>query len=181
MKARVMVAGLAAAGLLALAGCGSSPQVAAYVGGPTHAVNTQVALADVDRVAAAIAETTSDADDTGAGFATAVMQIKVQAAVVEQVAKEKAITVTDAQRDAFYASQELYPSLAQNPDTRDFMVSFANTATVLGDEAAAMAFGELMAKTPVRVNPRFGVWDDATGGLAEGRSGSLSELAPAKG
>ena len=181
MKARVMVAGLATAGLLALTGCGSNPQVAAYVGGPGSAVNMTVAQADVDRIATAIAGATSDAYDTGASFATAVMSIKVQAAVVDQVAKDKAITVTDAQREAFYATQELYPVLAKDPVTHDFMVSYANTATVLSDKAAATAFADLMAKTPVRVNPRFGVWDDKVGSLVEGSTGSLSEAAPTKG
>jgi hypothetical protein len=118
---------------------------------------------------------------TGVSFSSAVMQILVQSAVVAQVAKDKAITVTDAQRDAFYASQELYPPLVQNPATRGFMVSYANTATILSDQAAAAAYSELMAKTPVRVNPRFGVWDDTKGSLVDGSSGSLSEAAPAKG
>lgn len=181
MKARVMVAGLATAGLLALAGCGSSPLVAAYVGGPDSPVNVQIPQADVDRVATAIAAATTDAYDTGVSFSSAVMQIKVQSAVVDQVAKEKAITVTDAQREAFYASQELYPALAKDPATRDFMVSYANTATILSDQAAAKAYTELMAKTTVRVNPRFGVWDDTKGSLVDGSSGSLSELAPTKG
>ncbi|HSK34707.1 MAG TPA: hypothetical protein VK903_14600 [Propionicimonas sp.] len=181
MKARVMVAGLATAGLLALTGCGGSPLVAAYVGGPGNAVNVQVTQAEVDQVASAIAGTTSDEYDTGVSFAAAVMQIKVQSAVVAQVAKDKAITVTDEQRNAFYASQELYAPLAQNPATRDFMISYANTATILSDEAAATAFGELMAKTPIRVNPRFGVWDDTTGSLVDGSSGSLSEAATPKG
>ena len=181
MKARVMVAGLATAGLLALAGCGGNPQVAAYVGGPGDPVNVQISQAEVDRIATAIAGATSDAYDTGVSFSAAVMQIKVQAAVVEQVAKDKEITVTDAQREAFYASQELYPVLAKDPVAHDFMVSYANTATVLNDKAAATAFTDLMAKTPVRVNPRFGVWDDKVGSLVEGSSGSLSEAAPAKG
>ncbi len=181
MKARVMVAALATAGLLALAGCGSNPQVAAYVGGPGSSVDVTVSQAEVDRVAAAIAGATSDAYDTGASFSTAVMSIKVQSAVVDRIAKDKAITVTDAQREAFYATQELYPVLAKDPVTHDFMVSYANTATVLSDKTAATAFAELMAKTPVRVNPRFGVWDDKVGSLVEGSTGSLSEAAPTKG
>jgi len=181
MKARVMVAGLVMAGLLALAGCGGNPQVAAYIGGSGNAVNVQVTQAEVDRIASAIAGTTSDAYDTGVSFGTAVMQIMVQSAVVAQVAKDKAITVTDAQRDTFYATQDLYPELAKNPVTHDFMVSYANTATVLADKAAATAYTELMAKTPVRVNPRFGVWDDTKGSLIDGSSGSLSEAAPTKG
>ncbi|HEY3408519.1 MAG TPA: hypothetical protein VGK53_10160, partial [Propionicimonas sp.] len=112
MKARVMVAALATAGLLVLTGCGSNPQVAAYVGGPDSAVNVTVSQAEVDRIATAIAGATSDAYDTGASFAPAVVSIKVQSAVVDQIAKDKAITVTDAQREAFYATQALYPVLA---------------------------------------------------------------------
>jgi hypothetical protein len=181
MKARVMVAALATAGLLALTGCGSSPQVAAYVGGPGSAVNLTVPQSEVEAIANEIAATTSDAYDTGASFTANVMQIMVQSEIAGQVAKDKAITVTDAQREAFYATVDLYPALAKNPVTADFMVNFANASTVLQDQAAATAFSDLLAKTPVRVNPRFGVWDDTKHSLVDGSTGSLSEAAPPKG
>ncbi len=131
MKARVMVAALATAGLLALTGCGSNPQVAAYVGGPGSAVNMTVTQSEVDTIANEIAATTSDAYDTGASFAANVMQIMVQSEIAAKVAKDKAITVTDAQRDAFYATVDLYPALAKNPVTSGFMVRFADASTVL--------------------------------------------------
>jgi len=181
MKARVMVAALATAGLLALTGCGSNPQVAAYVGGPDSAVNLTVTQSEVDSISNEIAATTSDAYDTGASFAANVMQIMVQSEIAAKVAKDKAITVTDAQRETFYATVELYPALAKNPVTAGFMVRFADASTVLTDQAAATAFSDLLAKTPVRVNPRFGVWDDTKHGLVEGSTGSLSEAAPTKG
>ncbi|HEX5334250.1 MAG TPA: hypothetical protein VFW55_00120 [Propionicimonas sp.] len=181
MKARVMVAALATAGLLALTGCGSNPQVAAYVGGPDSAVNLTVTQSEVDTIANEIAATTSDAYDTGASFAANVMQIMVQSEIAGVVAKDKGITVTDAQRDTFYATVELYPALAKNPVTAGFMVRFADASTILTDQAAATAFSDLLAKTPVRVNPRFGVWDDTKHGLVDGSTGSLSEAAPTKG
>jgi len=105
----------------------------------------------------------------------------VQSEIAGVVAKDKGITVTDAQRDTFYATVELYPALAKNPVTAGFMVRFADASTILTDQAAATAFSDLLAKTPVRVNPRFGVWDDTKHGLVDGSTGSLSEAAPTKG
>ena len=179
-KARVWVIALAATGLLALAGCGGNPQVAAYVGGPTSPIDVQVSQAKVETIAKAIAATTTDAYDTAVTFTAPVMQILVQAALVQKVATDAKITVTDAQRETFYASAELYPQLVKNPDTHDFMVAFADANTILADKAVAPTYTALVAKTPIRVNPRYGTWDAKQGGLVDGSSGSLSEVAPIK-
>lgn len=179
-KARAWVTALAATGLLVLAGCGGNPQVAAYVGGPTSTIDVQVQQAEVDKIARGIADTTSDAYDTAVTFTAPVMQILVQTVLAERVAKDLNLTVTDAQRETFYATAELYPELAKNPATRDFMVAFANANTILAQEPVGTAFGELVAKTPIRVNPRYGTWDPKAGALVEGSSGSLSEMAPIK-
>lgn len=179
-KARVWVTALAAGGLLALSGCGGNPQVAAYVGGPSSTIDVQVQQAEVDSISRAIASTTTDAYDTAVTFTAPVMQILVQTALVQKVAKDLNITVTDAQRETFYATTELYPELVKNPATHDFMVAFADANTILADKAVGPTYGALVAKTPIRVNPRYGTWDPKAGGLTEGSSGSLSEAAPVK-
>ena len=177
---RVLVATLATTGLLALAGCGGNPQVAAYVGGSTSAINVQVQQAKVDQIAKGIADATSDAYDTAVTFRAPVMQILIQAALANQVAKVAGITVTDAQREAFYAQTELYPALVKSPVTHDFMVNFADTNTILTDAAAEAPMAQLVANTPIKVNPRYGTWDAKVGGLMEGSPGSLSDPAPIK-
>jgi len=108
------------------------------------------------------------------------VQIMIQGTLAAKVGEAKKIEVTDAQRQAVYAQNELYAVLLKNPATTDFMVTYANTATILGDDAGKAAYKDLLASTPIRVNPRFGTWDAAAGGLADGSSGSLSEAAPSK-
>lgn len=174
-KARVMVAALATAGLMALTGCGGNPQVAAYVG------DVRVQQSSVDEVAQVLADTSTDAYDTAGSFNKTVMQIMIQGTLATEVGVAKKIEVTDAQRQAIYDSNELYGTLLKNPKTTAFMTTYANTATILSDEAAKAAYGELLATTPVRVNPRFGTWDPKTGALVDGSSGSLSEAAPGLG
>jgi hypothetical protein len=179
-KARVWVIALAATALLALAGCGGNPQVAAYVGGPTSPIDVQVQQSKVDTIAKAIADTTSDAYDTAVTFTAPVMQILVQSALVQKVAADAKITVTDAQRETFYATAALYPELVKNPATHDFMVAFADANTILADKTVGPAYTALVTKTQIRVNPRYGTWDAKSGGLVDGSSGSLSEVAPIK-
>lgn len=173
-KARMMVAALATAGLLALAGCGGNPQVAAYVG------DVQVPQARVEAIAKVLADTSTDAYDTAGSFNATVMQILVQGTLAGQVAKAKGITVSDAQRQTLYAQNELFAILLKDPATTDFMRSYADTSIMLQDATALAAFKELMASTPIRVNPRFGTWDAEAGGLKEGGVGSLSDPAPIK-
>lgn len=169
------IAAMATAGLLAMTGCAvNNPQVAVYVG------DSQVAQSNVDAVAMVLAETTSDPADSPGGFTTAVMTILVQSKLAQQAAAEKAIVVTDAQRLAVYASNELYAPLVKNPVTTDFMKGFADASVILAGDAGAAAFKDVVARTSIRVNPRYGKWDAATGGLVDGSTGSISEQAPIK-
>ncbi|MCC6496792.1 MAG: hypothetical protein IT193_11125 [Propionibacteriaceae bacterium] len=173
-KARVMVAALATAGLLAFAGCGNSPQVAAYVG------DFRVQQDTVEAVSQVLADASSDAYDTAGSFSPTVMQIMVQTKLAAQAGEAKGISVTEEQRQQIYAQNELYAGLLKNPVTTDFMTGYANTSVILGNEAALAAYKDLIASTPIRVNPRFGTWDPEAGGLVEGSSGSLSSVAPIK-
>lgn len=173
-KASVKLAALAAAGLLALTGCVSgNPQVAAYVG-PDRITQEQV-----DSVAGVLAGTSSDPADTVAAFSPTVMSIMVQNRLTAKAAAASGLSVSDQQRQAFLATNELYPVLLNNPASAGFMTDYANTAVLLSSDAGKTAFREIIDTTTVRVNPRFGEWDPEVG-LVEGSSGSLSELAPIK-
>lgn len=162
-------------GVLALAGCSvSSPQVAAYVG------DAQIAMTQVRAVAQAIADASGDAAGPASGFESAVMTIMVQSKLAAKAAEAQSIAITDAQRESFYSQNEVYGPLAKNPASADFMRGFADLSVVVSTEAGVEAFREVLATTPVRINPRFGEWDPEQAALVEGSSGSLSELAPSK-
>lgn len=173
-KARGLLVALVTAGLMALAGCGGNPQVAVYIG------EEQVPLSRVESVAKVLADTSPGAGVTASSFTPTVMQIFVQAELAARVAQAKGISVTEAERQSVYAQNQVYPLLLANPVSADFMKAYADTAVILGNEAAQAPYRELLAATPIRVNPRFGTWDAEQGGLVEGSSGSLSSLAPVK-
>ncbi len=174
MKSGKLVA-LATTGVLALAGCASgSPQVAAYVG------DSQISQAQVDQVAQVLADTSSDPEDTAGGFAPTVVQLMIQNEIVGVAADAKKLTVPDADRAAAIAGDATLSALSKNPLTTDFITSYVTTQMLLNTEAGATAAQEVALATPIRVNPRFGVWDDTRLGLIQGSSGSLSELAPLK-
>lgn len=173
VKAAVKAAIGAIVGMLVLTGCAvTNPQVAAYVAG------TPITQAEVDAVSGALAEASPDPTDTAAGFASTVLVIMVQNQIAAKAAADAGITVTDAQRQSFMSQNELYGTLVENPASTDFMNDFATTSIVVSDEAGVEAFRDVLADTSVRVNPRFGEWDDEAAVLVEGSSGSLSELAP---
>lgn len=160
-------------GVLALTGCTvTNPRVAAYVDG------TPVSQAEVDTVSRVLAEATTDPLDTAGSFAPTVLTIIVQSRLAAMAAEEKGITVTDAQRQTVIAQNEVYGTLLRNPDTAGFMTGFADASVILSDQSAVPVFQDVVSRTPVRVNPRFGEWDKAQAALAAGSSGSLSELAP---
>ncbi len=170
-KLSARLAAFVTAGVLTLTGCASgNPQVAAYVGA------AQISQAQVDAVSRVLAETSSDPTDTVGGFAPTVMSIMVQSELVRAAASAKGLSVSDADRQAFYATNDLYQLLLANPASADFMKRYADTAVLLGTDAGKAAFQEAVDTITVRVNPRFGEWDPANG-LVQGSSGSLSEAA----
>jgi hypothetical protein len=173
-KAANKFAGLIAA-TVALVGCaGGNPTVAAYVGAET------IPQAKVDGIARVLAEATTDPTDTAGGYGQTVVAILVQSKLAAQTAAAKGITVTDAERQQVYDSNELYTVLLNNPSTADFMHEYANTAFILSNEDGKAGVAELLGTTTITVNPRLGTWDAAMGGIVQGSSGSLSELAGAK-
>lgn len=173
-KASVKVAALVATGLLALSGCVSgNPQVAAYVG------PDRITQAQVESVAQVLSDTSSSPVDTMAAFTPTVMSIMVQNKLTSRAAEANGLTVSETDRQAFFASDELYSVLLKNPASAGFMSDFANTAVLLSTDAGQAAVQETIRTTTVRVNPRFGEWDPEVG-LVPGSSGSLSEPASIK-
>ena len=170
-KAAVKVAVLVAS-MAALVGCaGGNPLVAAYVGAETIPQTT------VDNVSRVLADATEDATDTAGSYGQTVVSIIIQSKLAAQVAAAKGITVTDAERQQVYDSNEIYTVLLNNPATADFMRDYANTAFILNDEAGKLGVNELVGTTAITLNPRLGMWDPTTGGILAGSSGSLSQLA----
>lgn len=164
---------LATTAVLALTGCAGDPNVAAYVNG------SRISQAEVDTLARAIAQTVDTAGAEGT-LRPVVLSILVQTKVAEVVAKEQKIEVTEAERQSVLASNPGLASLAQNPATADFILRYLNAGLVLSSDKGSVAADEVYARTPVRLNPRLGTWDAEAHAVAEGSSGSLSELAPLK-
>ncbi len=174
MKSGKLVA-LATTAVLALTGCaGGSPQVAAYVG------DAQISQAQVDDVSQVLADTSTDPEDTAGGFAPTIVQLMIQNEILRVAAETKKLTIPETDRDAAIAGDATLSALSKNPLTADFVKSYVTTQLLLNTEAGATAAQEVATGTSIRVNPRFGVWDDTQLGLIQGSSGSLSELAPLK-
>lgn len=170
----VKLAALATTGVLALAGCATgNPQVAAYVGEAT------ISQTEVETIAGALAENT-EAEDSASGFSTTVLQILIQSRIVEQAAAAKNLSVPEADRNSAIAGNESLAALAKNPAVTDFINDYVDTSLLLQTEAGATAAKEVAGATEVRVNPRFGTWDQTQFGLVEGSTGSISEAAPIK-
>jgi hypothetical protein len=169
----VKLAALATTGVLVLAGCATgNPQVAAYVG------DTEITQAQVDSVSKVLANTSSDPTDTAGSFGTTVLQIMIQSKIAADVAEAKAITITDTQRQQVLASNANLATLAKDPAATDFINKYVEAVAVVGTDAGKSAFSDQFAKTAIRVNPRFGVWDDAHHALVDGSTGSISDVAP---
>lgn len=174
MKTAWKIAGSVVA-MAALAGCVSgNPQVAAYVG------PDPVAQTDVDTIAQALSEATSDTTDSAATYQQTVVSILVQSKLAAGIAASKGITVTDEQRQQVYASNELYAALVNNPVTTKFMTEYANTAFIVSDEVGKAELANVLQATTITLNPRLGTWDADNVAVADGSSGSLSELAGAQ-
>ncbi len=172
----VKLAALAAAGVLALAGCATgNPQVAAYVDG------SQISQAQVDQVSQALADTSTDTADTAGGFRSTVVQIIIQSKVALKAAEANQIVITETQRDQEIAADQTLAALAKNPASTDFINDYVEAKLVVSTEAGQKAFSDQFAKTTVTVNPRLGTWDPQQGTLVEGTAGgSISSLAPLK-
>lgn len=172
-KITLKVGALAVTGVLALTGCASgNPQVAAYVD------DTQISQAQVDAMSTVVVNTGTAT--TGAAARTLVVQVLIVNQVARVAAASRGFSVTDAERQQVLAANAGLAKLAQDPVTKDFVNDYITAYELTQTDAGRNAFNDQFAKTTIRVNPRFGVWDPKQDGFVDGSTGSISSIAPIK-
>ncbi|MFT4166693.1 MAG: hypothetical protein QM650_15750 [Microlunatus sp.] len=167
---RLLVAGVLAAIVVLLAsGCAveGSPNTVAYIG--DERITQQQLDTAVESVQAALG-----ADEEVSPLA--VVNVKIQGAIANQVAAQRKIPVTDAQRDALLADTNLKPLLA-DPVARQVAYDIA-TPQIVAQAVGSDTYLRDLQAADVTLNPRFGVLDPATKTIIDGQSASLS-LPPA--
>lgn len=151
MRAGRRIAGglAAAAAVLALAGCaGAEPGVVAYVGGD------RITQGQLDRVLAGLSSTLQEGQRVNRD---AVVNAMIQGVIAEQIAAEKNLRITDAERDELLRTSEL-AALLDEPDAKALAYDFADS-NLVAQKVGAQAYLDGVKATPVTLNPRFGVLD----------------------
>ena len=153
--------------VVALAGCSNaSPSVVAYVG------DTEVTQTEVERAVTGVRSTLAEGQTVSS---EAVVNTMIQGELAAQIAADRGLTITDAQRNALLAQSELAP-LVNVPEAKELVYDLADTELVSQQVGAEEYLAELKARK-VTLNPRYGVLDPEQKILVTGRSGSLSEPA----
>jgi hypothetical protein len=164
---RMAVAATALLGL-ALAGCAhASPGVVAYVG------DDAIPQRAVDAAVAGVSSTLQEGQTVSA---EAVVNAMIQGKLAEQIAADKRIAITDAERNAALQGSNL-EGLVAVPAAKEIVYDLADQRIVsqkIGGEAAYLK--EIQGRS-VKLNPRYGVLDPAQKTIVTGQSGSLSQPA----
>ena len=163
---RLLVAGVLAAIVVLLAsGCAveGAPSTVAYVG------NERITQKQLDAAVASVQAALGTDDEVSP---LAVVNVKIQGAIANQVAAEREIPVTDAQRDALLADTNLKPLLA-DPVSRQVAYDIA-TPQIVAQTVGTEAYLRDLQSAKVTLNPRYGVLDPATKTIIDGQSASLS-------
>lgn len=161
------------AALLLFSGCADpGPQVAAVVG------DSQISVAEVDSTAKALSDTYASVGTQTKTWgevrmlAVSYLIFGKMAPATMQLAN---VQITDAQFAQIYGSDAFLKALADNPDSAAFAQAYAEYLLLQNVQTMGPAYLQVLANTPVTVNPQFGSWDAAAGGLT-GQSGSMSTL-----
>ena len=158
-------AGVAAAAVLALGGCGNAqPGVVAYVG------DGRITERQLNQAVTGVESTLTDGQQINRD---AVVNVLIQGALAEQIAAARRITVTDAERDALLRTSDL-AELVAVPDARPLAYDVADQQ-IVAQKVGAQAYLDAVRTASVTLNPRFGVLnpDDKTITSVE-QTGSLS-------
>ena len=154
---------------LALAGCAdASPGVVAYVG------DDRITQSELDTAVTGISSALEEGQTVSSEN---VVNAMIQGRLAEQIATERRIALTDADRDAVLKGSGLEP-LAGVEAAKPVVYDVADSQLVLqqlGEEAYLAEIG----RRPVKLNPRYGVLDPARKAIVTGQSGSLSQPADA--
>ena len=153
----IAVAGVLS-GAAVLGGCAQSGSVVASVGNTTI---TRKQFTTTLNGAKEVSQLTSDQ----------VLSAMIQGAVADQVAQQRGISLSDANRD-----KQLNPNVLQVADAQQLAYDLADVQIVAG-RIGQKAFTKALADADVSVNPRFGSWDPKQSLAVVPGVGSLSQVA----
>ncbi|WP_375423375.1 hypothetical protein [uncultured Friedmanniella sp.] len=153
---------------LALTACGhADPGVAAYVG------DQEVSQSQVDQAVKGL----SSIVDAGQSVSVeAVVNALVQGELAEQIAVDRKIEITDAERDAALKGTNL-AGLVKVADAQPVVFDVADQA-IVAQKLGNAAYLDEVKKRSVILNPRYGVLDPTQKTIVADQSGSLSVPAP---
>ena len=160
---------LSAAAVVALAGCANAePSVVAYVG------DARITQVQFDQAVTGVSSTLQEGQQVSRD---AVVNAMIHGLLAEQIAADRNVTVTDAQRDEFLQTTDL-AVLLSDPDARSLAYDVADQQLV-SNEVGAEAYVAAVRDSSVTLNPRFGVLDPEQKLITSvEQTGSLSRPAP---
>lgn len=164
----VRMAVVALAAVAATAGCSTSGGTVAYVG------NAEISQRQLDDALGGVQQTLESGQQVST---SAVVNVLIHGEIAEQIAAARGITITDAQRDELLKTSNLAP-LLDVPAAREVAYDAASQQLV-ADKVGAEQYLAEVAKTPVRLNPRFGTLNEQDKTIVDSSSGSLSQPAAA--
>jgi hypothetical protein len=126
-------------------------------------------------VDAAVAGVSSTLQQGQTVSAEAVVNAMIQGKLAEQIAAEKQIAITDAERDAALQGSNL-EGLVAVPAAREVVYDLADQR-IVSQKIGGDAYLKEIQRRSVTLNPRFGVLDPAQKTIVTGQSGSLSKPA----
>lgn len=167
---KILVA--ASAAVLLLSGCANpGPQVAAEVG------TDQITVSQVDNLAriasATYAKVGSETVPTWGQLRAPVLNVLVTGHLIESATKVANAQVSDAQLAQLYSSDDFLKALAADPNGAELAKALAFMSLAQNSKNLQTTYAQVVANTPVTVNPQFGVWDPSAASLT-GKTGSLS-------
>lgn len=105
----------------------------------------------------------------------AVVNVLIHGQIADEIAVQKNLGITDAQREKVLAGSNL-ASLLEVPAARAVAYDVA-TQQIVATQIGPRAYLDAMATIPVTLNPRFGVLNTTEKTIIEGLSSSLSQPA----
>lgn len=157
----IAVAGVLS-GAAVLGGCAQNGSTVASVDG------TRITRSQLDQSMSGARQLSQTGQQPSSGQ---VLTIMIRGQIADQVARQRGIQISQADRD-----KQLNPAVLQVADARDLAYALADTQIVV-NAVGQDGFKKALAAADVSVNPRFGTWDPKqTFGVQSG-SGSLSQIA----
>ncbi len=156
---------VSAVAVVALAGCANAePSVVAYVG------DDRISQAQFDRAVTGVTATLQEGQQVSR---EAVVNAMIHGALARQIAADRKISVTDAERQDLINTSEL-ASLLPVPDARTVAFDVADQQ-IVAQKVGIEAYLNAVRDVPVTLNPRYGVLDPTRKLIREGESGSLAK------